>query len=125
MGTYISLQEVTPNIYDVFQQSCWWKVYRCSVPNEMAHLRPYFCMLVPLSCIIFLSCFNLKMGCLSQLGPMSSHSHANRCICYGVGLRMYLLIINLCCFTVPQCTSRYRPMNAMRPLLHVCNLFDF
>ncbi|KAK9267536.1 hypothetical protein L1049_009964 [Liquidambar formosana] len=40
----ICFQEVTPNIYDIFQQSSWWKEYRCSVSNEMANLRPYFCM---------------------------------------------------------------------------------
>lgn len=40
------LQEVTPNIYDVFRQSSWWKVYRCSVSNEIVNSRPYFCMLV-------------------------------------------------------------------------------
>eukprot|EP00262_Sarcandra_glabra_P015653 TRINITY_DN4881_c0_g1_i4.p1 TRINITY_DN4881_c0_g1~~TRINITY_DN4881_c0_g1_i4.p1 ORF type:complete len:370 (-),score=48.12 TRINITY_DN4881_c0_g1_i4:280-1389(-) len=40
----ICLQEVTPNIYNIFQQSSWWKVYHCSVSNEMATVRPYFCM---------------------------------------------------------------------------------
>ncbi|KAK1379003.1 Tyrosyl-DNA phosphodiesterase 2 [Heracleum sosnowskyi] len=38
------LQEVTPNIYDIFQQSGWWKLYKCSVSREMAFTRPYFCM---------------------------------------------------------------------------------
>ncbi|XP_057997230.1 uncharacterized protein LOC110670593 isoform X2 [Hevea brasiliensis] len=40
----ICFQEVTPNIYDVFRQSSWWKAYQCSVANEMAYLRRYFCM---------------------------------------------------------------------------------
>ncbi|THG18465.1 hypothetical protein TEA_013757 [Camellia sinensis var. sinensis] len=40
----ICFQEVTPNIYDIFQLSSWWKVYHCSVSNEMAFTRPYFCM---------------------------------------------------------------------------------
>lgn len=40
----ICLQEVTPSIYAIFQQSGWWKVYKCSVSNEMAFTRPYFCM---------------------------------------------------------------------------------
>ncbi|KAI8567371.1 hypothetical protein RHMOL_Rhmol02G0116900 [Rhododendron molle] len=40
----ICFQEVTPNIYDIFQQSSWWKAYRCSVANEMAFTRSYFCM---------------------------------------------------------------------------------
>ncbi|OVA07812.1 zinc finger protein [Macleaya cordata] len=40
----ICLQEVTPAIYDIFQQSSWWKVYRCSISYEMASEKPYFCM---------------------------------------------------------------------------------
>ncbi|KAI3986720.1 hypothetical protein MKX01_014258 [Papaver californicum] len=39
----ICLQEVTPAIYQIFQQSSWWKVYRCSVSYEMVN-KPYFCM---------------------------------------------------------------------------------
>ncbi|XP_020227609.1 uncharacterized protein LOC109808858 [Cajanus cajan] len=42
----ICFQEVTPNIYDIFKQSTWWGVYRCSVSSEMAYSRPYFCMLL-------------------------------------------------------------------------------
>ncbi|MFS7934009.1 putative endonuclease/exonuclease/phosphatase [Helianthus anomalus] len=37
----ICLQEVTPDIYAVFQRSDWWKSYRCSLSS---HTRPYFCM---------------------------------------------------------------------------------
>ncbi|GMP73198.1 hypothetical protein CsSME_00031024 [Camellia sinensis var. sinensis] len=40
----ICFQEVNFKIYDINQQSSWWKVYRCSVSNEMAHTRPSFCM---------------------------------------------------------------------------------
>ncbi|XVE87766.1 hypothetical protein DITRI_Ditri19aG0014100 [Diplodiscus trichospermus] len=40
----ICFQEVTPNIYDIFRRSNWWKVYRCSVSDEMADSRAYFCM---------------------------------------------------------------------------------
>ncbi|KAK6917280.1 Endonuclease/exonuclease/phosphatase [Dillenia turbinata] len=40
----ICLQEVTPNIYEIFQQSSWWQSYRCSVSSEMAKTRRYFCM---------------------------------------------------------------------------------
>ncbi|KAI3948862.1 hypothetical protein MKX01_022276 [Papaver californicum] len=39
----ICLQEVTPAIYQIFQQSSWWKVYRCSVSYEIVN-KPYFCM---------------------------------------------------------------------------------
>ncbi|XP_021889049.1 uncharacterized protein LOC110808032 [Carica papaya] len=42
----ICFQEVTPNIYEAFCQSSWWKAYRCSVSNGMADSRPYFCMLL-------------------------------------------------------------------------------
>lgn len=42
----ICFQEVTPNIYDIFKQSTWWSVYRCSVSSEMSYSRPYFCMLL-------------------------------------------------------------------------------
>ncbi|KAL4201378.1 hypothetical protein AMTRI_Chr02g215780 [Amborella trichopoda] len=37
-------KEVTPNIYHIFQQSMWWQKYQCSVSNELAAERPYFCM---------------------------------------------------------------------------------
>ncbi|XP_062013532.1 uncharacterized protein LOC133729920 isoform X1 [Rosa rugosa] len=40
----ICFQEVTPDIYDIFQQSNWWKMYQCSIPNQMAISQPYFCM---------------------------------------------------------------------------------
>ncbi|EXB55118.1 Tyrosyl-DNA phosphodiesterase 2 [Morus notabilis] len=40
----ICFQEVTPNIYKIFQQSSWWRAYDCSVPMQMALSRPYFCM---------------------------------------------------------------------------------
>ncbi|BBH00725.1 endonuclease/exonuclease/phosphatase family protein [Prunus dulcis] len=40
----ICFQEVTPNIYDIFRQSGWWKMYQSSVSNQMADSRPYFCM---------------------------------------------------------------------------------
>nr|CAD1840960.1 unnamed protein product [Ananas comosus var. bracteatus] len=40
----ICFQEVTPNIYQLFQNSKWWKEYKCSISYEMAAERPYFCM---------------------------------------------------------------------------------
>lgn len=42
----ICFQEVTPDIYDIFQLSSWWKLYHCSVLSDAANLRPYFCMLL-------------------------------------------------------------------------------
>ncbi|GMN36350.1 hypothetical protein TIFTF001_005947 [Ficus carica] len=42
----ICFQEVTPNIYAIFQQSSWWRVYDCSVSNQTAFSRPYFCILL-------------------------------------------------------------------------------
>ncbi|KAI0504404.1 hypothetical protein KFK09_015356 [Dendrobium nobile] len=41
---FICFQEVTPNIYDIFRSSKWWKSYRCSVSQDMIAERPYFCM---------------------------------------------------------------------------------
>ncbi|XP_022724202.1 uncharacterized protein LOC111280923 isoform X4 [Durio zibethinus] len=40
----ICFQEVTPIIYDIFRRSNWWKIYRCSVSDDMAGSRGYFCM---------------------------------------------------------------------------------
>ncbi|KAL6200951.1 hypothetical protein ACLB2K_024666 [Fragaria x ananassa] len=40
----ICFQEVTPDIYDIFRQSNWWKMYQCSIPNQMEISQPYFCM---------------------------------------------------------------------------------
>lgn len=40
----ICFQEVTANIYGIFQKSSWWKAYRCSVSAETSELRSYFCM---------------------------------------------------------------------------------
>lgn len=44
------IQEVTPNIYDIFRQSKWWKVYKCSLTDELAATTPYFCMQVSYKC---------------------------------------------------------------------------
>ncbi|XP_068656611.1 uncharacterized protein [Aristolochia californica] len=43
---FISFQEVTPNIFDIFRQSNWWRMYNCSVSDAMAAMRPYFCMML-------------------------------------------------------------------------------
>nr|GLL28759.1 tyrosyl-DNA phosphodiesterase 2 isoform X2 [Ipomoea trifida] len=40
----ICFQEVIPEIYDIFQHSRWWKVYRCSVSSDMELTGGYFCM---------------------------------------------------------------------------------
>ncbi|XP_019170052.1 PREDICTED: tyrosyl-DNA phosphodiesterase 2 isoform X2 [Ipomoea nil] len=40
----ICFQEVIPEIYDIFQRSRWWKVYRCSVSSNMEFTGAYFCM---------------------------------------------------------------------------------
>ncbi|KAG6776795.1 hypothetical protein POTOM_016583 [Populus tomentosa] len=47
----ICLQEVIPDIYDIFQRSSWWKAYQCSVSSEIASSRGYFCMQL-LSCSV-------------------------------------------------------------------------
>ncbi|KAI3495189.1 hypothetical protein L1887_37405 [Cichorium endivia] len=40
----ICLQEVTPDIYAIFQRANWWKSYKCSLSFDNAVTRPYFCM---------------------------------------------------------------------------------
>lgn len=40
----ICFQEVTPNIYKIFQQSAWWGGYQCSVNPQLASRRAYFCL---------------------------------------------------------------------------------
>ncbi|CAL5345672.1 unnamed protein product [Camellia sinensis] len=42
----ICFQEVTLKIYDIFQQSSWWNLYRCSVSNVMEYKSRSFCMQV-------------------------------------------------------------------------------
>ncbi|PWZ54504.1 Tyrosyl-DNA phosphodiesterase 2 [Zea mays] len=40
----ICFQEVTPNIYLLFEKSDWWQAYKCSLPHKMAMERSYYCM---------------------------------------------------------------------------------
>ncbi|KAL8468998.1 hypothetical protein ACS0TY_031992 [Phlomoides rotata] len=40
----ICLQEVTPTSYEIFQQSGWWKGYRCSIANQGDFTAGYFCI---------------------------------------------------------------------------------
>jgi len=40
----ICFQEVTPNIYLLFEKSDWWQAYKCSLPHEVAMQRPYYSM---------------------------------------------------------------------------------
>ncbi|KAF3788358.1 Tyrosyl-DNA phosphodiesterase 2 [Nymphaea thermarum] len=40
----ICMQEVTPDIYEIFKKSSWWNAYHCSVSDRLASVRPYFCM---------------------------------------------------------------------------------
>ncbi|KAL6594101.1 hypothetical protein ACP70R_049002 [Stipagrostis hirtigluma subsp. patula] len=40
----ICFQEVTPNIYLLFEESNWWQGYKCSLSHEKAMERPYYCM---------------------------------------------------------------------------------
>ncbi|KAE7995406.1 hypothetical protein FH972_000209 [Carpinus fangiana] len=61
----ICFQEVTPNIYDIFRQSSWWKAYRCSVSNEIANSKAYFCMLLSKLPVKSFSC---KTFCNSIMG---------------------------------------------------------
>eukprot|EP00246_Nothoceros_aenigmaticus_P004087 TRINITY_DN1542_c0_g2_i1.p1 TRINITY_DN1542_c0_g2~~TRINITY_DN1542_c0_g2_i1.p1 ORF type:complete len:283 (+),score=45.50 TRINITY_DN1542_c0_g2_i1:90-851(+) len=40
----ICFQEVTENIYNIFEKSSWWKQYQCSVSPQLASQRQYFTM---------------------------------------------------------------------------------
>ncbi|KAK4858219.1 hypothetical protein QYF36_012929 [Acer negundo] len=40
----ICFQEVTPNIFGILKQSNWWEKYTCSISDEMARTRRYFCI---------------------------------------------------------------------------------
>jgi hypothetical protein len=44
--SYVKLQEVTPNIYLLFEKSDWWKAYKCSLSHEKAMVGTYYCMQV-------------------------------------------------------------------------------
>lgn len=52
----ICFQEVTPNIYDIFRLSSWWKLYHCSVSGDAANLGPYFCMLLSKLPVRYFAC---------------------------------------------------------------------
>ncbi|KAF3335526.1 Tyrosyl-DNA [Carex littledalei] len=49
-------QEVTTDIYTLFENSLWWKEYKCSVPRHLAENRPYFCMLMSKLPVKLFSC---------------------------------------------------------------------
>ena len=59
-------QEVTPNIYEIFQQSSWWREYNCSISKQMAFSTRYFCMQVHEKCTYMKSRRNI-CGVLSIL----------------------------------------------------------
>ncbi|OEL27132.1 hypothetical protein BAE44_0011850 [Dichanthelium oligosanthes] len=41
---FICFQEVTPYIHLLMQKSEWWQQYKCLLSQEMAILKPYYCM---------------------------------------------------------------------------------
>lgn len=69
----ICFQEVTPDSYEIFQKSNWWKAYHCSVSSEIANERAYFCMQLSKLPVKSFSCSpfrNSKMGrelCVTEL----------------------------------------------------------
>ncbi|KAF6168195.1 hypothetical protein GIB67_011580 [Kingdonia uniflora] len=77
----ICFQEVTPNIYMLFQKSSWWNLYRCSLSNQMVNAKMgYFCMQLSKVPVKFFSCkpFNNSiMGrelCLTEIEVGSGKS---------------------------------------------------
>ncbi|TXG46991.1 hypothetical protein EZV62_026285 [Acer yangbiense] len=65
----VCFQEVTPNIYDIFRQSSWWRVYQCFVSNEVKDSKPYFRGRT--SCYVFVA---MKQWLLSKLAVKSFSS---------------------------------------------------
>ncbi|KAJ8550201.1 hypothetical protein K7X08_033908 [Anisodus acutangulus] len=69
----ICFQEVTPEIYDIFQHTSWWKMYSCSVSNVMELMRGYFCMQLSKLAVKSYSCkpfSNSAMGrelCIAEI----------------------------------------------------------
>ncbi|XVF40708.1 hypothetical protein PTKIN_Ptkin01aG0136600 [Pterospermum kingtungense] len=69
----ICFQEVTPMIYDIFRRSNWWKVYRCSVSDDMVDSRGYFCIQLsklPVKCFSYKPFKNSIMGrelCMTEV----------------------------------------------------------
>ncbi|KAL5840419.1 hypothetical protein ACOSQ3_013091 [Xanthoceras sorbifolium] len=69
----ICFQEVTRNIYDIFKQSNWWDKYNCSVSDEMACTRRYFCMqlsTLPVKSFVRVPFSNSRMGrelCMAEI----------------------------------------------------------
>lgn len=49
----MDMQEVTPYIHLLMQNSKWWQQYKCLLSQEMAILKPYYCMQVVLSNFMF------------------------------------------------------------------------
>ncbi|KAG0496900.1 hypothetical protein HPP92_001591 [Vanilla planifolia] len=74
---FVCFQEVTANIYEIFQNSKWWKAYTCSVSPAMATERPYFCMQMSKLAVESFNCSpftNSIMGrelCLANIKPKS------------------------------------------------------
>uniref|UniRef100_A0A803RCG2 RanBP2-type domain-containing protein n=1 Tax=Cannabis sativa TaxID=3483 RepID=A0A803RCG2_CANSA len=57
----ICFQEVTPNIYNIFKQSNWWRMYNCSGTNQMAFPGSYFCIQVHETLIYDIEIIGLKL----------------------------------------------------------------
>ncbi|XP_072951827.1 uncharacterized protein [Typha angustifolia] len=52
----IFLQEITPEIYTIFQNSQWWDLYECSISPNKATNKKYFSMLLSKLPAEFLDC---------------------------------------------------------------------
>ncbi|KAI3958635.1 hypothetical protein MKW98_030300 [Papaver atlanticum] len=70
----VCLQEVTQEMYQIFQQyTWWWKAYRCLVSYDFENVKPYFCMQLsklPVKSYCCTPFSNSKMGrelCLTEV----------------------------------------------------------
>uniref|UniRef100_A0A1J3F732 Tyrosyl-DNA phosphodiesterase 2 n=1 Tax=Noccaea caerulescens TaxID=107243 RepID=A0A1J3F732_NOCCA len=62
----ICFQEVTPEIYDIFRKSSWWKAYSCSVSVDAAQSRGYFCMLLSKVGVKSFSCKSFRNSIMGR-----------------------------------------------------------
>ncbi|VVA91025.1 unnamed protein product [Arabis nemorensis] len=62
----ICFQEVTPEIYEIFSKSNWWKAYSCSVSVDVARTKGYYCMLLSKVGVKSFSCKSFRNSIMGR-----------------------------------------------------------
>ncbi|TVU46443.1 hypothetical protein EJB05_05982 [Eragrostis curvula] len=70
----ICFQEVTPNIYLLFEKSDWWGRYKCSLSHKEAMIHPYYCMQMSKVPVKSFDCIPFSY---SQMGRELCIAHVN------------------------------------------------